>query len=127
MGSIRYPDNWIWNGLPKTNYLSYILPERMWFDKNHFSISMAALFAGIYTWLSMKKICSSGSILCRLQFIFIAISIVSGFLMMIKFEAIFPLVRLAYTIFDLSIVLSVIFSIIYFLQEQIHNFKTETN
>jgi hypothetical protein len=99
----------------------------MWFDTNHFLITMAALFAGIYSWVSMKKAGLSGSIISRLQLLFITISIVSGFLMMIKFEAIFPLVRLAYTLFDLSIVLSVIFSIIYFLQEQFQNLKTETN
>ena len=90
-------------------------------------ISMMALFAGIYTWLSMKKAGLSQSILGRLQLIFITISLVSGLLMMIKFEAIFSLVRIAYTLFDLSIVLSVLISIIYFLQVQIQNFKTETN
>jgi hypothetical protein len=110
----------------KPDLHSYILPERLWFDKNHFLISIGALFAGIYTWGSMKKSGLSQSILSRLQFIFIAISIMSGFLMMIKFEAILPLVRIAYTLFDLSIVLSVLVSIIYFLQVQFQNPKTET-
>jgi hypothetical protein len=88
---------------------------------------MAALFSGIFTWLEMRKVGLSGSILSRLQFIFIAISIVSGLLIMIKFDAIFPLVRIAYTLFDLGIVLSVLFSITYFLKEQFQNFNTETN
>jgi hypothetical protein len=111
----------------KPDLNSYILPERIWFDKNHFAITMAALFSGIFTWLEMRKAGLSGSILSRLQFIFIAISIVSGLLIMIKFDAIFPLVRIAYTLFDLGIVLSVLFSITYFLKEQFQNFNTETN
>jgi len=58
-----------------------------------------------------------------LQLIFIVIAIVSGLLMMIKFEAIFPLVRIAYTLFDLSIVFISVGSIIFFIWDQ---FETHT-
>jgi hypothetical protein len=108
----------------KPDLYSYILPERMWFDKNHFMISMVALFAGIYTWLSMKKAGLSQSVLGRMQLTFITISIASGFLMMIKFEAIFSLVRIAYTLFDLSVVIITILSIIFFIGDQ---FETHLN
>jgi len=102
----------------KPDLHSYILPERMWFDKNHFTISMVALFAGIYTWFRMKTVDQPESILTRLQLIFIIISIVSGLLMMIKFEAIFPLLRIAYTLFDLSIVFISVLSIIFLIWDQ---------
>ena len=111
----------------KPDLHSYILPERMWFDKNHFMISMLALFAGIYTWVSMKKAGLSQSILGRLQLIFITISIVSGFLMMIKFEAIFSLVRIAYTLFDLSIVIITVLSIIFFIGDQFETHLMKLN
>ena len=44
--------------------------------------------------------------------------------MMIKFEAIFSLVRIAYTLFDLSIVIITVLSIIFFIGEQ---FETHLN
>jgi uncharacterized membrane protein len=108
----------------KPDLNSYILPERIWFDKNHFAISITALFAGIYTWLSMKKAGMSRSDLSKLQFICITISIISGLLMMIKFDAIFTLVRLAYTLFDICIVFITILSIIFFIGNQ---FETHLN
>ena len=111
----------------KPDLHSYILPERMWFDTNHFMISMLALFTGIYSWVSMKKAGLSQSILGRLQLIFITISIISGFLMMIKFEAIFSLVRIAYTLFDLSIVIITVLSIIFFIGEQFETHLIKLN
>lgn len=97
---------------------AYILPERLWLDKAHFLITILALLAGIYTWLSMKKDRESQSILSKIQLVLISISILSGGLMMIKFEAIEALVRIAYTVFDLAIVLIIIVSIIYFINNQ---------
>jgi multidrug transporter EmrE-like cation transporter/nitrate/TMAO reductase-like tetraheme cytochrome c subunit len=97
---------------------AYILPERLWLDKAHFLITILALLAGIYTWLSMKKDDESQSLLSKIQLVLISISILSGVLMMIKFEAIEPLVKIAYTVFDLAIVLIIIVSIIYFINNQ---------
>lgn len=57
----------------------------------------------------------------------IAISIVSGFLMMIRFEAIFPLVRIAYTLFDLSIVFISVLSIIFFIGDQFETYSYKLN
>jgi hypothetical protein len=72
----------------------------------------------VYSWLAMKKSGLSESLLSRFQLILIASSIVSGFLMMIKFEAIFPVVRFAYTLFDVSIVLITILTITFFIGNQ---------
>jgi hypothetical protein len=44
--------------------------------------------------------------------------------MMIKFEAIFSLVRIAYTLFDLSIVIITVLSFIFFIGDQ---FETHLN
>jgi hypothetical protein len=109
----------------KPDLNSYILPERIWFDKNHFAITLIALFVGIYTWLSMKKSGLSQSFLSRLQLVLIVISMVAGFFMMIKFEAIEPIVKIAYTLFDVAIVLSTISSIAYFISNQFTVVKTK--
>jgi hypothetical protein len=52
-------------------------------------------------------------------------AVISGILMMIKFELIYQIVRVAYTIFDISVVLSVLISIIYFINDQFRILKTE--
>jgi hypothetical protein len=103
----------------------YILPERSWFDKNHFLISIFAFITGINTWLILKKPSEAQSLLGRMQIIFIILALISGFLIMIKFEAIYPIVRIAYTVFDVSIVLSTILSIYYFIGHQFGNMKTD--
>jgi hypothetical protein len=107
----------------KPDLNSYILPERISLDKAHFLITMIALFAGIYTWLSMKKDGASQSFLGKLQLAFNTISIISGIFMLIKFDAIVLLASLAYTLFDVAIVLSTIISIAYFIESQFENVK----
>jgi len=102
----------------KPDVNSYILPDRLIFDKNHFIITVLALIAGLYIIIVMRKKEQSSSLIYRLQLIFLVIAAVSGLLMMIKFEAIYQIVRIAYTLFDVSVVLSVISSIIYLIKTQ---------
>jgi len=102
----------------KPDVNSYILPNSLILDKNHFIITVLALIAGVFTLLIMKKKQQSSSLLFRLQLIFLVIAAVSGLLMMIKFDAIYQIVRIAYTLFDVSVVLSVITSIIYLIKTQ---------
>jgi len=104
----------------------YVLPDRLTLDASHFIITVIALVAGVYTWMRMKKENLSGSLLCKLQTFFLILAIISGILMMIKFDLIYQIVRVAYTIFDISVVISVLISIIYFIHDQFSILKTET-
>jgi hypothetical protein len=110
----------------KPDVNSYVLPDRLTFDTNHFIITILALFAGAYTWVRMKKENPSYSLLSKLQALFLILAVLSGLLMMIKFNLIYQVVRVEYTIFDLSVVLSVLTSIIYLINDQFIILKPET-
>jgi hypothetical protein len=45
--------------------------------------------------------------------------------MMVKFNFIYQIVRVAYTIFDIAVVLSVLISIVYIINDQFSILKTE--
>ena len=109
----------------KPDVKSYVLPDRLTLDVNHFIITITALIAGAYTWIMMKKDNRAGSPLGKLQAIFLALAVISGILMMIKFDLIYQIVRVAYTVFDISVVLSVIVSIVYFINDQFSILKAE--
>jgi hypothetical protein len=102
----------------KPDLYSAMLPQRMTLDKNHFTISLLSLLAGMYTWLDMRKNKESKSLLSKLQFTFIVCAVISGLLILLKFEALLTAVRLAYTVFDLAVVLSLLLSTIYILRKQ---------
>ncbi|MCX6261536.1 MAG: hypothetical protein NTY95_12045 [Bacteroidia bacterium] len=109
----------------KPDVNSYVLPNRLTLEANHFIITILALITGLFTWIRMKKENPSGSLLNKLQALFLILSVVSGLLMMIKFDLIYQIVRVAYTIFDLSVVLSILTSIIYLINDQFSILKTE--
>jgi hypothetical protein len=104
---------------------SYVLPDRLTLDANHFIITVIALIAGTYTWIRMKKENSSGTLLGKLQALSLIMAVASGILMMISFDLIYQIVRVAYTVFDISVVLSVLISIVYFINDQFTLLKTE--
>jgi len=109
----------------KPDMNSYVLPDRLTLDANHFIITVFALVAGAYTWIRMKKENTSGTFLGRLQAIFLILAVISGLLMMIKFDLIYQIVRVAYTIFDLSVVLSVMLSVTFFINDQLGTLKAD--
>jgi len=109
----------------KPDVNSYVLPDRLTLDANHFIISILALIAGAFTLIRMKKDNQSGSLLSKLQVLFLILAIVSGILMMVKFDLIYQIVRVAYTVFDLSVVASVLISIAYFINGQFTFLKDE--
>ena len=110
----------------KPDVNSFVLPERLWFDRNHFFLTILALAAGLFTMAKMSQRGNSGSIMYRLQGIFILLALFSGFLMMIKFDFIYTLIRFAYTLFDLAVVLSVFVSIVYLVKDQFNSLKLST-
>jgi len=109
----------------KPDVNSYVLPYRLTLDANHFIITVIALIAGTFTWIRMRKENQSGSLLRRLQALFLILAIVSGVLMMLKFDLIYQIVRVAYTVFDISVVMIVLISIVYFINDQFSILKAE--
>ncbi|MGQ9844427.1 MAG: NapC/NirT family cytochrome c, partial [Spirochaetota bacterium] len=102
----------------KPDVHTYVLPDRMWFDKSHFMISMIALFISAWSYLTMRKDKKNWNLLIRIQLILIALAIISGGLMMIKFDAIESIVKIAYTLFDIVIVAGIFISMIYLVRKQ---------
>ena len=109
----------------KPDVNSYVLPDRMTLDSNHFIITIMALIAGSFTWLMMKKENPAGSLLSTLQALFLILAVISGILMMIRFDLIYQIVRVAYTVFDISVVMSVLISIVYFINDQFISLQRE--
>ncbi|MDZ7607420.1 MAG: multiheme c-type cytochrome [Cyclobacteriaceae bacterium] len=102
----------------KPDVHAFILPERLWFDVNHFAISFISLIAGWGVWLKMKHEHQHKSAFGSILLILLILAAFGGFLMVIKFDAIFNIVKLAYTLFDVSVLLIVLFTIIYLVKKQ---------
>jgi nitrate/TMAO reductase-like tetraheme cytochrome c subunit len=103
----------------KPDLRSYILPDRMWFDKNHFMMTMVPLLIGIYTVFELKKNKLTKTVWYKIQIALLALIVLSGFFMMIKFDFIEPLVAISYTLFDIGIVGISLFSTVYLIRNQI--------
>ncbi len=97
----------------KPDVHTFVLPERLWFDKNHFLISVISLAIAAWSYFNLKKYNKNLKIIYYLQLIFILIAFISGGFMIIKWDAIENIVRISYTLFDLAIVLSIFISIFY--------------
>jgi len=102
----------------KPDLNSYILPERLWFDKNHFPFSMIAFLTGIFVFLKLKKTGEVKGNTAKILLTLLIITAISGFFMLIKFEAIEDIVKIAYTLFDVAIVLTGMVAIFYFVRMQ---------
>ncbi|NSW95747.1 MAG: hypothetical protein HPY62_13650, partial [Bacteroidales bacterium] len=109
----------------KPDVRNYVLPDRLTLDANHFILTVIALLVGAYTWLRDKKENQHGSVTGRLQALSIILAVISGILMMIKFNLIYQVVRVAYTIFDLAVVTSLILSVIWFINQQVNAVRNE--
>ncbi|MCF8296032.1 MAG: hypothetical protein K9J13_00685 [Saprospiraceae bacterium] len=96
---------------------SYILPERMWFDKNHFIMSMIALLFGGFVLADLKKRNLKGKAAFKISIFFMATAVVSGLFMLIKFNSITHIVGVAYTIFDVAVVGLCFVSIFYYIKK----------
>jgi hypothetical protein len=105
----------------KPDVSSYVLPDRLALEKNHFLISILALVAGIYTWLEGKKQGKQSAFLYKFLRTTTILVIISGMLMMIKFEAIYVLVRIAYTLFDIGIVVIILLATYHLVNDQFSN------
>jgi hypothetical protein len=87
----------------KPDLNSYILPDRLWLDKNHFVITVlvfAAAAAALGDWL---KNGGAGAVFFKVLAVLLALACVSGGFMLIKFDAIKSVVRISYTLLDVAI------------------------
>jgi Na+/pantothenate symporter len=88
-------------------------------DANHFLISAAVLLAGIWFYLKYQFPITK-SFRLNLFSIFILITLVSGIFMLIKFDFISILNRLAYTVYDLSLI-GILVLCIFYLEKSFKN------
>lgn len=93
----------------KPGIVNYILPSRFALDSNHFLISILNMITGIIFLFILHKTYES-IYLSKLIVVLLITSALTGFLMLIQFNAIMPIVRYAYTIFDLSQVVLILTS-----------------
>jgi len=85
----------------KSGMIDYILPSRFSLDANHFLISFVNMIIGvIFLYILHRK--SESVFMQKVIMILLISSAISGFLMVVQFNAIISVVRYAYTIFDLS-------------------------
>jgi hypothetical protein len=76
---------------------------------------------GVYAILKLHNAGSKHLRLYKILVAFITLASLAGFFMMIKFDAIFSIVRYAYTLFDIAVVGTIVVSSIFFIQQQFEN------
>jgi len=91
----------------KTGMIGYILPRGFSLDANHFLISLANMGIAIVA-LYFTNRNSNMRLTTKIIIILLGLSLISGFFMIIQFNAILPVVRYFYTLFDLCQVLLII-------------------
>jgi hypothetical protein len=91
---------------------NYMFPTRIFLDSSHFLISAAVLLAG--GWFYLKyQLPTTKSFRFGLFSTLILVAILSGILMLVKLDFISILNRLAYTVYDLSLIGILIMNIFY--------------
>lgn len=94
---------------------SYMLPTRMFLDANHFLISAAVFFAGIWFYLKYEFV-NGKTIRFTALLTSLLIALISGILMLVKLDFIETISRMAYTLYDLSLI-SIVAICIYYLEK----------
>jgi len=107
----------------KPDLHAYILPERMVLDKNHFLISMIPLITGFYMFFDLQKQAQQQSFRYKLLAVFLSLTAVSGFLIMIKFSAISGLVALSFSLFEFCMIVISLLAISHFLHTPFRKMK----
>ncbi|MBI9066577.1 MAG: hypothetical protein JEZ09_04750 [Salinivirgaceae bacterium] len=80
-------------------------------------MSMLAILFGGFVLADLKKRNLKGSAAFKISIFFMAITVVSGLFMLIKFNSITHIVGVAYTIFDVAIIGLSFVSIVYFVNK----------
>ena len=71
----------------------------------------------------MRKQDKQGTVFSKFLLVMIILAILSGGLMMIKFDAIYSMVAMAYTVFDISIVVIILLAIYNLVKNQFSSQK----
>lgn len=102
----------------------FIVPSRFWLDSHHFAIAMLIFIAGIIALGSQARIVMQNKenkgknpVLWELLIAGILL-IVSGLFMFAKLPGLDPVTRVSYTVFDLSLVLVLIGTLVTFYRRQ---------
>ena len=103
----------------KPDLNSYILPDRRWLDTNHFLMTLIGFITGIYVLLDLRKEGLKKTLLYSLTYNLIVIAIITGLFMMAKTDAIMNLVRISYTLFEISIIGITLICIVYLIRKQL--------
>ncbi len=98
----------------------YVLPERILLDKLHFWISIFVLLVVLYLILSFKK---EGSRVTSWLSTWVGIAIVSGLLILLKWNALEFFNKLGYAFYDFSILVLTASSLILILERQRKEFS----
>jgi len=102
---------------------SYMFPTRIFLDGNHFLISAAVLFIGIWFYLKYEFNPEKRFGFTLLS-VFLLITILSGILMLINFDFIETISHFAYTVFDLSLIGILLLCIYYMEKPKLQPVKT---
>jgi hypothetical protein len=100
------------------NLTVYLLPDRRILDGSHFLIGISILLTGLFFYLKGKD----GKFNRSFAFS-ILVNILSGIFMLLKLEFLENITRVAYTLFDLSLISILLLSIISAINNQLEIFK----
>jgi len=85
---------------------NYALPSRFWLDANHFLLGALTVVAGAFClsqlWRRQESMAFFKTLRVLLA-VFLCCSMISGFLMLMQFQLIDSVTRIAYTVFDISV------------------------
>jgi len=99
----------------KPGLIEFVLPSKFILDSNHFLISVINFIISllcIYIFSRFKGKTKSYKLIQNFIFLFLFTAAITGFLMLIQFNFIYPVVKYAYTLFDISQVFLTLFILI---------------
>ncbi len=88
----------------------WVFPERLWFDKNHFYITLSMVIISLFLWLIQWEGKKPKS-LFYITGLVMLLSLVSGCIMALKYSPLSSLIRINYTFYDSSIIILTICNI----------------
>ncbi|MBW6461351.1 MAG: hypothetical protein K0B08_12335 [Bacteroidales bacterium] len=101
----------------------FMFPTRAFLDANHFIISAVVVFIGVWIYLH-HRFRQDRIMKFTTMAVFLFFSILSGVFMLIKLQLIDSVTRLAYTVFDISLIGILIISVVYIMKPGIITIKT---
>ncbi|MGC8845644.1 MAG: multiheme c-type cytochrome [Candidatus Hydrogenedens sp.] len=94
----------------KPDIAFWVIPERLWFDKNHFYVTAFPVFVSLFFLITQHRDAHS-KILSWITGLFLVIAIISGGIMASKGNQLTSLIRISYTLFDMAITALILCSI----------------